>query len=145
MLARGDHSPDSDRPRAAVRAWQHRVNAGRGRRRRAIRRCAPGTNRARIKCRFVTIAFLEEQTYQMCKMTRTLNNAPESGIGDDAYFSKDKSMPFPTLTVKKGGTYFEVTARWVTDRASVRGKGDDADQKDKDVDRAIARLILRKL
>ncbi len=93
---------------------------------------------------FVTIAFLEEQAYQMRKMTRTLNNAPEGGIGDDAYFSKDKSMPFPTLTVKKGGTYFEVTAVG-HDRASVRGKGDDPDQKDKDVDRAIARLILKKL
>ena len=42
----------------------------------------------------------------MRKMTRTLNNAPEGGIGDDAYFSKDKSMPFPTLTVKKGRYLF---------------------------------------
>lgn len=97
-----------------------------------------------VQARFVTIAFLEAQAYQMRKMVPSLNNTPESGIGDDAYFSKDKSMPFPTLTVKKGGTYFEVTAV-AHDRASAGGKGDDLDQKDKEVDRAIARLIVKKL
>ena len=55
---------------------------------------------------FVTIAFLEEQAYQMRKMTRTLNNAPEGGIGDDAYFSKDKKYAVSHAHRKKGRYLF---------------------------------------
>jgi hypothetical protein len=94
-----------------------------------------------MEARFVTISFLAEETYQMREMMLK-NNTPEGGIGDEAYFSKQKGIA-PTLTVKKSGTYFEVTA--LGHDASVRGKRDDLDQKDKQVDRAIARLILKKL
>jgi hypothetical protein len=90
---------------------------------------------------FVAISFLLEQAYQMRKVMLK-SNTPAGGIGDEAYFSKEKGM-VPTLTVKKGGTYFEVTAQ--SRGASGGSKGDDLEQKDKEIDLAIARLILKKL
>lgn len=55
-----------------------------------------------MEARFVAISFLAEETYRMRKMMLK-NNTPEGGIGDEAYFSKEKGM-VSTLTVKKGGT-----------------------------------------
>jgi hypothetical protein len=97
--------------------------------------------KTKIQAKFVAVSFLAAQTYQM-RQIMLKNNTPESGIGDEAYFSNDMGMA-PTLTVKKGGTYFEVTAS-LGHEPSVKGTDAGVD-RDKETDRAIARLILKKL
>lgn len=97
------------------------------------------------KRRNVKVSVLTEQQYQLPKsMTSGPSvNTPETGIGDEAYFSKTKGMVY-ILSVKKGANYIRVQAR---SNADALAKSNDAanDEKDKDIDRAIAREILKKL
>jgi hypothetical protein len=94
--------------------------------------------------RNVRVDFISDRQYEMGKTPLpNVVKTPESGIGDDAYFSKVKGMVF-TLSVMKGSTFFRVAAR---SSAEAFAKANDAanDDKDKDIDRAIARAILKKL
>lgn len=94
--------------------------------------------------RNVRIDFISEQQYEIGKTPLpSMSKTAESGIGDDAYFSKAKGMVY-NLSVKKGMTYFRVMAR---SNGEALAKANDAaiDEKDKDIDRTIARLILKKL
>jgi hypothetical protein len=96
------------------------------------------------QARNVRVDFISEQQYQIGKTAiPSIVKTPESGLGDDAYFSKAKGMVF-NLSIKKGGSYFRVMAR---SNAEAFAKSNDAalDEKDKEVDRAIARAILKKL
>jgi hypothetical protein len=93
----------------------------------------------------VKVSVLTEQQYQLPKSITSgpSVNTPETGIGDEAYFSKSKGMVY-ILSVKKGANYIRVQAR---SNADALAKANDAanDEKDKDIDRAIAREILKKL
>jgi hypothetical protein len=94
--------------------------------------------------RNVRIDFISERQYEIGKtpLPNVVKTA-EGGIGDEAYFSKAKGMVF-NLSVKKGATYFRVMAR---SNADAFAKSNDAtnDEKDKEIDRTIARAILKKL
>ncbi len=96
------------------------------------------------QARNVRIDFITERQYEIGKtpLPNVVTSA-EGGIGDDAYFSKAKGMVF-NLSVKKGATYFRVMAR---SNAEAFVKANDAaiDEKDKDIDRTIARAILKRL
>ena len=95
--------------------------------------------------RNVRVSVITEQTYRVGQtpISSLVVNTPESGIGDEAYFSKSKGMVY-VLSVKKGGNFFRVQAR---SNAEALAKANDAgnDDKDKEIDRAIARAIVKKL
>jgi hypothetical protein len=73
----------------------------------------------------------------------SVTKTPESGVGDEAYFPKAKGMVF-NLSVKKGGTYFRVMAR-SNPEAFAKTNTPAVDQKDREIDLAIARAIVKKL
>ncbi len=90
------------------------------------------------------ISFVSQQQYDAGKTPfPSVVTTTEAGIGDEAYFSKPKGM-VNSLSVKKGSNFFRVAVRT---NAEAFGKANDAaiDAKDKDVDRAIARAVLKKL
>ncbi len=94
--------------------------------------------------RNVRIDFISERQYEMGKTPiADVVKTPERGIGDDAYFSKVKGMVF-TLSVRKGTICFRVMAR-SNPQAFVKANDAAIDEKDKDIDRTLARAILRKL
>ena len=95
--------------------------------------------------RNVRVGVITDQQYHAGKtpISSLVVNTPEAGLGDEAYFSKAKGMVY-NLTVKKGDRYFRVQARSNVDALA---KANDAasDEEDKDIDRNIARAILKKL
>ncbi len=94
--------------------------------------------------RNVRINFITQQQYEVGKTpVPNVVKTPESGIGDDAYFSKAQGMVF-NLSVKKGTTYFRVMAR-SNPEAFVKGNDSGIDENDKNIDRTIARAVLKKL
>ncbi len=98
----------------------------------------------RKQSRNVRIDFITERQYEIGKTPiPNVIKTPEGGIGDEAYFSKARGMVF-NLSVRKGTTYFRVMAR---SNAEAFVKSNDAanDEKDKEIDRVIARALLRKL
>jgi len=70
-------------------------------------------------------------------------STPESGIGDDAYFAKDELTGF-RLKVKKGGTYFSGSVR-SNPKGFAKANTPEMDEKDKEIERALAHVILKKL
>jgi hypothetical protein len=96
----------------------------------------------------VQLSLLTAQQYELGKTPLpNLPKAPESGIGDEAYFAKTPPFGF-ILSVKKGDSYFRVQTRPVPGFS--HEKASDADEKNLDekyktIDRAIARDILKKL
>ncbi len=98
----------------------------------------------RMQARNVQVSFISERQYDVGKTpVPSITKTPESGLGDEAYFSKGKGMVF-NLSVKKGDSYFRVMVRSNPD-VLVKGSSAASDEKDKEIDRAIAREILKKL
>lgn len=94
--------------------------------------------------RNVRINFITQQQYEVGKTPLpNVVKTTEAGIGDEAYFSKAKGMVF-NLSVKKGVTFFRVMAR-SNAQALVKANDEAIDAQDKDIDRTIARAILKKL
>ena len=94
--------------------------------------------------RNVEVNYLTDQQYERGKVPiEKVTKTPESGIGDDAYFSKAHGM-VSVLSVKKGGTYFRISAR-TNPHAFSKSNTAENDEKDMEVDRAVARAILKKL
>jgi hypothetical protein len=68
--------------------------------------------------------------------------APEAGIGDEAYFTKSGRFPY-RLLVRKGGNYFQIMARSAA--TAVNGRTEGSDDQDKTVDKTLALAILKKI
>jgi len=97
-----------------------------------------------MKARNVRLSLLSDREYNIGKTPLpTVTRTPESGLGDEAYFSKAKGMVF-NLSVRKGTTYFRVQAR-SNPEAFAKSNTDAIDQKDKEIDLAVARALIKKL
>lgn len=98
--------------------------------------------------RNVQVSLLTQQQFDTGKTPLpNIPKTPESGIGDDAYFSKTPGVGY-ILTVRKAGTYFRVEARPIPGFS--HKKGNDAeehalDEKFKTVERTIANEIIKRL
>jgi hypothetical protein len=96
------------------------------------------------QARNIRLSLLSEREYEFGKTgLPTVTKTPQSGLGDDAYFSKAKGMVF-NLSVKKGATFFRVQTR-SNPNAFVKSNTDAVDQKDKEIDLAVARAVIKKL
>jgi hypothetical protein len=90
------------------------------------------------RARNVRISFLSEQDFKGGKPSHLEKTSTfETGIGDEAYFSKATGMVF-LLSVRKGDTFFRVQAR---SNPNAR----PADRKDQEIDRTLALALLKKL
>ena len=97
-----------------------------------------------MKARNVRLSLLSDREYNIGKTPLpTVTRTPESGLGDEAYFSKAKGMVF-NLSVKKGGTFFRVMTR-SNPQAFVKANSDAVDQKDKEIDRSLAHAVIKRL
>jgi hypothetical protein len=97
-----------------------------------------------LKARNVRLSLLSDREYNIGKTPLpTVTRTPESGLGDEAYFSKAKGAVF-NLSVKKGATCFRVQAR-SNPAALVKSNTDAIDQKDREIDLAVARAVIKKL
>jgi hypothetical protein len=72
-----------------------------------------------------------------------VTKTPQAGLVEDAYFSKAKGMVF-NLSVKKGATFFRVQTR-SNPNAFVKSNTGAVDQKDKEIDLAVARAVIKRL
>ena len=72
-----------------------------------------------------------------------IETMPESGLGDEAYWSKARGMVY-VLSVRKGGSYIRVQSRTNKD-AFAKANTPALDEEDKAVDRKLALEILKKL
>jgi hypothetical protein len=100
------------------------------------------------RARNVQVSLLTQQQYETGKTAIPhIPKFPESGVGDDAYFSKSPGIGY-ILSVRKGAAYFRVQARPIPGFS--HHKGTDAeeqalDEKYKAVERKIAHDILARL
>ena len=94
--------------------------------------------------RNVTVSLIMVKSFENGKVPFTgVTKTPVSGIGDDAYFVESKAMT-AGLSVRKGDACFQVRSR--SNSAWFKtGKTPASEQKDQDVDRALALEILKKL
>jgi hypothetical protein len=94
--------------------------------------------------RNVTVSLITVKSFDSAKVPVSgVTKTPVSGIGDDAYFTEPQAMT-AALSVKKGDTCFQVRSRTNPDSSST-GKTPASEQKDQEVDRALALEILKKL
>jgi hypothetical protein len=94
--------------------------------------------------RNVTVSLMTAKSFENGKTPMTgIAKTPVSGVGDDAYFIEPHGMSMG-LSVKKGDAYFQVRAR-SNPKWFKTGKTPESEQKDQDVDRALALEILKKL
>jgi hypothetical protein len=100
--------------------------------------------RDQMQARNVRVSVLSQRDFNGARPSSLLPiSTPESGIGDEAYFSKVRGMIF-LLSVRKGDSYFRIQARsnpGSPDRVNMSA----ADRRDQEIDRAIARALLAKL
>ena len=98
--------------------------------------------------RNVQVSLLTRQQFDIGKTPLpNVPKAPESGIGDEAYFARTPGIGY-TLTVRKGAACFRVEARPIPGFSYKKGSdaGEHAlDEKYKAVERAIANGIIKKL
>lgn len=98
--------------------------------------------------RNVQVSLLTAQQYNIGKTPVSgIPKTPESGLGDEAYFTKTPGVG-PILSVKKGAAYFRVQVRPIPGFS--HSKGTEAEEKALDdkykaVERTIAHDILQKL
>jgi hypothetical protein len=96
------------------------------------------------EARNVRISFLSAQDFKGGKPSHlAVGSTSESGIGDEAYFSKATGMVF-LLSVRKGDIYFRVQAR-SSAGTPTRANTPTVDRKDQEIDRTLARTLLQKL
>jgi hypothetical protein len=98
-----------------------------------------------ISGRNAHISIIDEHKFSLGKTPAIagVEKSPESGIGDEAYWSKAKGMVY-TLSVRKGSNYFRVQARTNKD-ALAKSNTPAIDEQDKAADRKLALEILKKL
>jgi len=90
------------------------------------------------------ISIIDEHKFTVGKTPiGSLVKTPESGIGDDAYWTKPPGMVY-NLSVKKGNSYFRVQSRTNKD-ALAKGNTPALDEQDKAADRKLAQAIIKKL
>jgi hypothetical protein len=92
--------------------------------------------------RNVHLSLLTEKMFVAAQTPNPLiPKTPETGVGDEAVFVHPKGMIF-SLIVRKGGTYFRVQAR---SNPRFGANTPEMDSKDQELDRTIARAVLKKL
>jgi hypothetical protein len=90
------------------------------------------------------ISIIDEHKFALGKTPIAgIEKTPESGIGDEAYWTKAKGMVY-NLSVKKGGNYFRVQSRTNKD-ALATSNTPALDEQDKAADRKLALEILKNL
>ena len=94
--------------------------------------------------RNVQISVIDEKKFALGKTPISgVEKTPESGLGDEAYWSKARGMVF-VLSVRKGSNYIRVQSRTNKD-ALAKANTPALDEQDKAVDRKLAVEILKKL
>lgn len=94
--------------------------------------------------RNVHISIIDERKFTLGKTAFSgIEKTPESGLGDEAYWSKARGMVY-VLSVRKGSSYFRVQSRTNKD-AFAKANTPALDEQDKAVDRKLALEILKKL
>ncbi len=94
--------------------------------------------------RNVHISIIDEKKFTLGKAPMSgVEKTPESGLGDEAYWSKAHGMVY-VLSVKKGGSYIRVQSRTNKD-AFAKANTPALDEQDRAVDRKLALEILKKL
>jgi hypothetical protein len=94
--------------------------------------------------RNVTVSLMNAKSFENGKIPMTgITKTPVSGIGDDAYFIQPRGVT-TALSVRKGDACFQVRAlsnpEWFK-----KARTPESEQKDQDVERALATEILKKL
>jgi hypothetical protein len=102
------------------------------------------TAKAGAAGRNAQISIIDEHKFTLGKTpVPGIEKSPESGIGDEAYWTKAKGMVY-NLSVKKGSSYFRVQSRTNKD-ALAKSNTAALDEQDKAADRKLALEILKKL
>jgi hypothetical protein len=90
------------------------------------------------------ISIIDERVYTAGKTPISgIDKSPESGLGDEAYWSKARGMVY-VLSVRKGSNFFRVQSRTNKD-ALAKSNTPALDEQDKSADRKLALEILKKL
>jgi hypothetical protein len=94
--------------------------------------------------RNVHISIIDEKKFTLGKTPVSgVEKTPESGLGDEAYWSKAQGMVY-ARSVKKGSNYVRVQSRTNKD-AFAKANTPALDEQDRAVDRKLALEILKKL
>lgn len=94
--------------------------------------------------RNVHISIIDEKMFTLGKTPISrVEKTPESGLGDEAYWSKAPGMVY-VLSVKKGSSYIRVQSRTNKD-AFAKANTPALDEQDRAVDRKLALEILKRL
>ena len=94
--------------------------------------------------RNAALSILTEQQFTLGKTpVGKIEKTPESGVGDEAYWSKAKGMVY-ILTFRKGSTYLRVQSR-TNPKPFATANTPALDEQDKAADRKLAAAILKKL
>jgi hypothetical protein len=90
------------------------------------------------------ISIIDEHKFALGKTAIAgVEKSAESGIGDEAYWSKAHGMVY-NLSVRKGSNYFRVQSRTNKD-ALAKANTPALDEQDKAADRKLALEIIKKL
>jgi hypothetical protein len=94
--------------------------------------------------RNVRVSILSERMFTLGKTPMGMTQiTAESGIGDEAYWSKIQGMVY-FLSFRKGSTYVKVQSR-TNPKAFASGNTPQLDEQDRQADRKLATEILKKL
>jgi hypothetical protein len=102
------------------------------------------TGKAAGTGRNAAVSILTERQFTLGKTPMgKIEKTPESGVGDEAYWSKAKGMVY-ILTFRKGSTYLRVQSR-TNPKPFVTRNTPALDEQDKAADLKLAAAVLKKL
>lgn len=89
--------------------------------------------------RNVMLTLIDAKEFEVVK--KLPSSTPQSGIGDDAVFSKSARLPF-ILSVRAGSNYLRIMSR--SNATAPVDPASSSDDRDKAIDRSLALEILKK-